>query len=163
MRIAIVNDVMMAVEAVRRVVIGSSGHQLAWVALDGEDAVARCAADTPDLILMDLVMPKMGGVEATRRIMASSPCAIVVVTANVDDNSSKVFEAMGAGALDAVNTPVLESPGAPDGAAALLAKIETIRHLIGAAPQSRQSQSPIQSPEQQELSSGPLVVIGASA
>jgi two-component system, chemotaxis family, response regulator WspF len=169
MRIAIVNDVMMAVEAVRRVVIGSSGHQLAWVALDGEDAVARCSADTPDLILMDLIMPKMGGVEATRQIMASTPCAIVIVTANVDDNSSKVFEAMGAGALDAVNTPVLDSPGAtsypegPNGAAALLAKIETIRKLIGAAPPNRLSPSPNHSVEDQDGSSGPLVVIGASA
>src|ERR1044071_557462 len=115
MRIAIVNDVIMALEAVRRVVVGTGGHQLAWVALNGEDAVARCASDTPDLILMDLVMPKIDGVEATRRIMASSPCAIVVVTASVNDNSSKVFEAMGAGALDAVNTPVLESPSRTDG------------------------------------------------
>lgn len=163
MRIAIVNDVMMAVEAVRRVVIGSSGHQLAWVALDGEDAVERCAADTPDLILMDLIMPKMSGVEATRRIMASTPCAIVIVTANVDDNSSKVFEAMGAGALDAVNTPVLESPGATDGASALLAKIETIRKLIGAAPPNRATPAPVQPLENYELSTGPLVVIGASA
>src|SRR5882757_1255677 len=112
MRIAIVNDVIMAVEAVRRVIANCSGHELAWVALDGEEAVARCAADTPDLILMDLVMPRLDGVEATRRIMASNPCAIVIVTANVNDNSSKVFEAMGAGALDAVNTPVLESPAA---------------------------------------------------
>ena len=55
-------------------------------------------------------MPRMDGVEATRRIMARTPCAIVVVTANVSDHSSKVFEAMGAGALDAVNTPVLERP-----------------------------------------------------
>src|SRR5437764_12901673 len=103
MRIAIVNDVMMAVEAVRRVVIGSSGHQLAWVALDGADAMSRCAADTPDLILMDLIMPKIGGVEATRKIMASTPSAIATLTANVDDNSTKVSEAMAAGALPAVN------------------------------------------------------------
>lgn len=169
MRIAIVNDVMMAVEAVRRVVIGSSGHQLAWVALDGEDAVARCAADTPDLILMDLIMPKMGGVEATRRIMAATPCAIVIVTANVDENSSKVFEAMGAGALDAVNTPVLESSGATfgvdgtNGVAALLAKIETIRKLIGATSPNRLSPSPNPPIEEQNGSSGPLVAIGASA
>jgi two-component system response regulator WspF len=163
MRIAIVNDAMMAVEAVRRVVIGSSGHQLAWVALDGEDAVARCAADTPDLILMDLIMPKLGGVEATRRIMANTPCAIVIVTANVDENSSKVFEAMGAGALDAVNTPVLESSTAADGAAALLAKIETIRKLIGAAAPSHVSPAPNHSAECLNGSSGPLVVIGASA
>src|SRR5438105_4220283 len=132
MRIAIVNDMVMALEAVRRVVVGASGHQLAWVALNGEEAVARCAADTPDLILMDLIMPKLDGIEATRRIMATSPCAIVVVTASVEDNSSKVFEAMGAGALDAVNTPVLEGLSNADGAQPLLAKIETIRKLIGA-------------------------------
>jgi two-component system response regulator WspF len=163
MRIAIVNDVMMAVEAVRRVIAGSSGHQLAWIALDGEEAVERCAADTPDLILMDLIMPRMDGIEATRQIMTNSPCAIVVVTASVNDNSSRVFEAMGAGALDAVNTPVLESPGSPDGAKALLAKIETIRKLIG-APAAGRTAPPADlarssSAERPET----LVAIGASA
>ncbi len=163
MRIAIVNDVMMAVEAVRRVIAGSSGHQLAWIALDGEEAVERCAADTPDLILMDLIMPRLDGVEATRRIMANSPCAIVVVTANVNDNSSKVFEAMGAGALDAVNTPVLETSNNADGAQALLAKIETIRKLIGAPavprPPMTLDQSGYSSSERVET----LIAIGASA
>src|SRR5947209_14496539 len=161
MRIAIVNDVIMALECVRRVVVGSSGHQLAWVALNGEDAVARCAADTPDLILMDLIMPKVDGVEATRRIMSATPCAIVVVTASVEDNSSKVFEAMGAGALDAVNTPVLEQPGAPDGAGALLAKIETIRRLIGAPAPKPQATSMASAPGPAEENH--LLVIGASA
>jgi len=81
----------------------------------------------------------------------------------VDDNSSNVFGAMGAGALDAVNTPVLESPGASDGAAALLAKIETIRKLIGAAPTNRLTPSQNHAVEYQNGSCGPLVVIGASA
>ena len=131
MRIAIVNDVRMAVEAVRRVVLSSGEHEVAWVAHDGQEAVQRCAADRPDLILMDLLMPRMDGVEATRRIMAATPCAIVVVTASVNNHASQVFEAMGAGALDAVNTPVLEHPEAQEGARALLAKIETIRKLLG--------------------------------
>jgi two-component system response regulator WspF len=131
MRIALVNDVIMAVEAMRRVVLGAGEHQIAWVARDGEEAVTLCARDTPDLILMDLIMPRMDGVEATRRIMAATPCAIVAVTASVEGNSSKVFEAMSAGALDAVNTPVLEHPGTGNGGSALLAKIETIRRLLG--------------------------------
>src|SRR5436309_10111026 len=129
MRIAIVNDMMLAVEAMRRVVARARDHQLAWIARDGAEAIELCARDTPDLILMDLIMPKMSGVEATRQIMANSPCAIVVVTADVANNCSQVFEAMGAGALDAVNTPVL---GGGEGAKALLVKIETIRKLIGA-------------------------------
>src|SRR5262245_43297693 len=107
---------LMAIEAMRRVVISSREHQIAWVARDGVEAVERCANDTPDLILMDLIMPKMDGVEATRRIMASTPCAIVVVTADVGRTTSKVFDALGAGALDAVNTPVLASPDSADGA-----------------------------------------------
>jgi len=131
MRIALVNDVMAAVEAMRRVVLSTRDHQVAWIARDGSEALDLCASDAPDLILMDLIMPGMGGVEATRRIMARNPCAIVVVTANVTDQSGKVFEAMGAGALDAVNTPVLERTGGCDGARALLAKIDTIRRLIG--------------------------------
>ncbi|MBI3850741.1 MAG: chemotaxis response regulator protein-glutamate methylesterase [Verrucomicrobia bacterium] len=131
MRIAIVNDMLMAVEAMRRVLLKAPGHELAWIARDGAEAVERCAKDTPDLVLMDLIMPQMDGVEATRRIMANTPCAIVVVTANVNHNSSKVFEAMGAGALDAVNTPTLDSASIPSGSTALLGKIDTINRLIG--------------------------------
>jgi chemotaxis response regulator CheB len=132
MRIALVNDVVTALEAMRRVIVSTREHRIAWIAHDGAEALELCARDTPDLILMDLIMPRMDGVEATRRIMARTPCAIVVVTADVNDRSSKVFEAIGVGALDAVNTPVLECPGGRGSAGPLLAKIETIHKLIGA-------------------------------
>jgi two-component system, chemotaxis family, response regulator WspF len=163
MRIALVNDVVTAVEAIRRVVVSTREHQLAWIARDGAEALDLCARDTPDLILMDLIMPRMDGVEATRRIMAHTPCAIVVVTASVKHHSSKVFEAMGAGALDAVNTPVLERPGARRSGEALMAKIETIRKLIGdGRPKSASApSSPLAGPPAHHGS--PLIGIGASA
>lgn len=131
MRIAIVNDLLIAVEALRRVVIKVPEYEIAWIARDGAEAVAKCAQDTPDLILMDLIMPVMDGVEATRQIMLNSSCAILIVTATVAGNASKVFEAMGYGALDAVNTPILGSGGAAEGGAEMLAKIATIAKLIG--------------------------------
>jgi len=116
MKIAIVNDLLMAAEALRRAVTSSPQHTVAWIARDGEEAVSKCERDRPDIILMDLIMPVMNGVEATRRIMHSSPCAILIVTATVEGNVSLVFEAMGHGALDAVNTPVLGADGSLRGA-----------------------------------------------
>ena len=108
MNSGIVNDLKIALHALTHIVQGMPNVTLAWTALDGEEAVAKCAANKPDLILMDLIMPKMDGVEATRQIMRKTPCPILVVTATIEGNASRVFEALGAGALDAVETPRFE-------------------------------------------------------
>ena len=76
-------------------------------------------------------MPGTDGVEATRRIMGESPCAILVVTATVAGHLSKVYQAMGYGALDAIDTPTLGPRGEIAGAALLLHKIEIIGKLVG--------------------------------
>jgi two-component system, chemotaxis family, response regulator WspF len=166
MRIAIVNDMMMAVETLRRVVMTVKDYQVAWIAHDGAEAVSKCAQDTPDMILMDLIMPIMDGVEATRQIMKNSPCAIVVVTASVEKNASQVFEAMGYGALDAVSTPVLGASGNPQAAQAMLAKIVTIGKLIGKSNTNSKSRILTETPKSvfSPLASRvpPLVVIGSS-
>lgn len=130
MRIAIVNDSLIAVESLRRVIASAPEHEIAWLAYNGAEAVERCAQDTPNLILMDLIMPVMDGVVATRKIMVHSPCAILVITATVQGNGAKVFEAMGAGALDALNTPIMGADGQGAGKDDLLRKIANIGRLI---------------------------------
>ena len=65
-----------------------------------DDAVAKASADRPDVVLMDLVMPRVNGVEATRQIMQRAPCPILVVTASVSTNYALACRAMGAGAVD---------------------------------------------------------------
>lgn len=134
MRIAIVNDMLLACEALRRVVLAMPGHQVAWTARDGVEAVAMAGADCPDLILMDLFMPRMNGVEAIRRITAECPCPIIVVTSTVSGHLNLVYEAMGHGALDAADTPALGLGGEVAGAADLRGKIATIGKLIGKSP-----------------------------
>ncbi len=164
MRIGIVNDSVMACEVLRRVVLSVPGQEVAWIARDGEQAVAMTRADGPDLILMDLFMPGTDGVEATRRIMNETPCAILVVTATVSGHISKVYQAMGNGALDAVDTPVLGSAGEVAGAASLLRKIDVISNLIGKTP-TRTAALPAPAPVAppiQELALHPLVLLGSS-
>ena len=78
MMIGIVNDRPLAVEALRRVIALNPEHKVLWVASNGGEAVELCTKAPPQLVLMDLIMPEMDGVEATRRIMASTtsglPC-----------------------------------------------------------------------------------------
>lgn len=135
MRIAVVNDMSMAVNVLRQL-IEASGHQVAWVAMSGADAVSQCESDLPDLILMDMIMPDMNGVETTRRIMASTPCPILVVTVSVSENASMVFEAMGAGALDAVSTPIVGADGMASGKDEFLVKLRRIEKLLNLATPS---------------------------
>jgi two-component system response regulator WspF len=121
---------MLAVEALRRVIMTVPEWEISWIAYNGAEAVEKCKKDKPDLILMDLIMPVLDGVQATCRIMKENPCAILVVTATVTGNVSKVFEAMGCGALDAVCTPVFDK-GTIEGSKDLIRKVQTISKLIG--------------------------------
>ena len=105
MRIGIVNDSIMTCETLRRVVLSVPGQEVAWVARDGEQAVTMTRTERPDMILMDLFMPRMDGVEATRRIMYELPCPILVVTATVSGHINKVYMAMGYGALMLLTRP----------------------------------------------------------
>ena len=148
MRIAIVNHLATATEILREILVENGDLELAWIATSGEEAIARCKKDRPDLVLMELEMPEVDGVEATRRIMQEAKCAILLVTTTVEGSASKVFDAMGYGALDAVNTPQRGEPKP------LLRKITSIRRLIGVAPTETRATPRRELP--------PLIAIGSS-
>jgi len=126
MRVAIVNDLRMATEALRRIVEMQDGLELAWTAMDGREAVEKAGEDLPDLILMDLVMPEMDGETATRIIMEEHPCPILVVTASVTGNARRVVKAMAAGAIDAVETPTFGLDGRFAGDGPLIDRIDRL-------------------------------------
>ncbi len=161
MLIAIVNDTIMSVVALQKIIESDAQHSIAWIAYNGEEAVEFCEKDTPDLILMDIIMPVMDGVKATRKIMKNSPCAILLVTSSVNSNASKVFEAMGAGALDAINTPVIENTTGETLDNNLLNKITMIGKLITHSNKKQTTRYKI-APNKVANNKIPIVAIGSS-
>ena len=161
MDIGIVNDLEICIKSLQQVLASAPEHRLVWVARDGQEAVDRCKELTPDLILMDLIMPVMNGVEATRKIMQSTPCPILVVTSTVSGNSAKVFEAMSAGALDAVATPLIGKMDETVIGEELLKKIHRIGQLTGSLHKKPEKSRSIAKPKVQ-IDGIDLVVLGCS-
>jgi two-component system response regulator WspF len=161
MNVAIVNDSRAAAEVLRRIVATAKGFHLQWTAYSGEEAVVLAEASHPDIILMDLIMPGIDGAETTRRIMQATPCVVLVVTATTVGNRDLVFEAMGHGALDAVNTPTLGTGREMEGAEPLLQKLRTVARLV-APPRPPAAGPPMTGERTEDASRIPIVAIGAS-
>jgi DNA-binding NarL/FixJ family response regulator len=96
-RVLVVDDHQLFREGVRALLGSVGAAEIVGEAARGEDAVELARALRPDVILMDVQLPDMNGLEATKRILAGQPDAgIIVVTMFEDDET--VFAAMCAGA-----------------------------------------------------------------
>ncbi len=97
-RVMIVDDHAIVRKGIRALLSESGGFEIVAEAAEGQEAVLAAEQTQPDVILMDLLMPGMDGIEATRRITGSRPEArVLVLTSFAADN--KLFPAIKAGAL----------------------------------------------------------------
>src|SRR6202012_3835741 len=96
-RVVVVDDHPLFRQGIGALIRDSPETELAAEAASGEEAVDRCAEVEPDVVVMDVHMPGVGGVEATRQILRARPqTAVVMLTMMGEDDS--VFAAMRAGA-----------------------------------------------------------------
>jgi DNA-binding NarL/FixJ family response regulator len=97
LRVVLVDDHPLFRHGLRQLLEQVGGHRVVAEAADGQAAIEAVGEHDPDLVVMDLTMPVLSGLEATRRVVRDHPrTAVLVLTMNEDDNS--VFAALRAGA-----------------------------------------------------------------
>lgn len=87
MRVAIVDDDSIVCSSLSTILKATGTADIAWVACDGETAVDRYEADNPDVLLIDVQMPVMDGLVASRKIIDAHPNAKILILTTFADES----------------------------------------------------------------------------
>jgi DNA-binding NarL/FixJ family response regulator len=96
-RVLLVDDHTIMREGLKALLARATDIQVVALAADGVESIQQAAEHAPDVIVMDLTMPNMGGIEATRRITAANPENKILALSMVMDRSC-VVESLKAGA-----------------------------------------------------------------
>ena len=100
-RVLIVDDSPVTCRLLEQRLSADSQLTIAGIAHTGQEAVQMTARLKPDVITMDLVMPGMDGLEATKQIMAYTPTPILILASSINEEGQDLaFEALSYGALD---------------------------------------------------------------
>ena len=113
-RVLIVDDSSFMRMAIRSVLSHDPDIEIVGTAVDGEDGVACAARLKPDVITMDVEMPRMDGISAVRKIMATAPTRIIMVSTLTCEGATASFDALEAGAVDYVPKNIKDSAGSQD-------------------------------------------------
>jgi two-component system chemotaxis response regulator CheB len=134
-RVLIVEDSPTTALILQALLDGDPEIEVVGMAENGKEAVEMTRRLKPDLITMDVAMPVMDGLEATRQIMTHHPTSIIMVTAQADNRElNVVFEAMGAGALDVISKPEGFGLEPPEWESEFLLKVKELGKVEPQAP-----------------------------
>ena len=112
MRVLIIDDSSFMRMAIRSVLSKDPSIDIVGIAADGIDGVEKALLLKPDVITMDIEMPRMDGIAALKQIMAKAPAKVLMVSTPTNDGAQSTFEALEAGAVDYIPKNVTDSPEA---------------------------------------------------
>jgi len=125
LRVLIVDDSSFMRMAIRGILAKAQGIEVVGIAADGQEGVEKALALKPDLITMDVEMPRMDGIAALKQIMAQQPTRVLMVSTLTCEGARATFEALEAGAIDYVPKNVSDCKDAQQiFQAALLSKVQ---------------------------------------
>jgi DNA-binding NarL/FixJ family response regulator len=150
-RVAVADDHGVLRDGLAAVIAAQPDMQVVAIAANGAEAVAICRETTPDVVLMDIEMPVMDGIEATRAILAEAPDTAVLILTSFSDRQ-RITGALDAGAVgyllkDAAADEVVRgirtaatggSPLDPRAARSLLESKSAPDPLAGVSPRERE-------------------------
>jgi two-component system chemotaxis response regulator CheB len=129
-RVLVVDDSPTARKLLVHIVNSAADMEVVGEAGDGAQAVRLNQKLKPGVILMDITMPKMNGMEATEEIMANDPTPIVMISANLQGREAEIgFKALQIGALTVMPKPV--GMGSPDYSDQARKLVNTLRNMAG--------------------------------
>ncbi|MDR3580967.1 MAG: chemotaxis response regulator protein-glutamate methylesterase [Oryzomonas sp.] len=108
-RVLIVDDSSFMRMAIRSVLSKDPSFDIVGTAADGMEGVEKAIALKPDVITMDVEMPRMDGIAALRQIMAKAPTRVLMVSTLTNEGAKATFEALDAGAIDYIPKNVTDS------------------------------------------------------
>ncbi len=104
-RVLVADDSALMRQTLRRVISAEPGMEVVGIARDGEDAVAKARELRPDVVTMDINMPKLDGVTALQLIMEEKICPVVMVSSLTQRGALTTFECLELGAFDFIAKP----------------------------------------------------------
>ncbi|HET6420357.1 MAG TPA: chemotaxis response regulator protein-glutamate methylesterase [Geobacteraceae bacterium] len=111
-RVLIVDDSSFMRMAIRGILDRDPDLEVIGSAIDGADGVKKAMDLRPDIITMDIEMPRMDGISALREIMAKSPTRVIMVSTLTNEGAKATFEALEAGAVDYIPKNITDSSAA---------------------------------------------------
>ncbi|QWV93241.1 chemotaxis response regulator protein-glutamate methylesterase [Geomonas oryzisoli] len=102
LKVLIVDDSSFMRMAIRGILTKAPGVEIVGIAADGMEGVEKALALKPDLITMDVEMPRMDGIAALKQIMAKQPTRVLMVSTLTCEGARATFEALESGAIDYV-------------------------------------------------------------